>query len=385
MQMLKLRGSVGYTGNAQFDPYQAITTYKYDSELNYYKGIGAVPILIGNTDLKWERTMNWNAGLDVELFNRRIEMTFDIYRRITDNLLLDVTIAPSIGQSKAKMNVGEQLNTGFEIDTRFNVIRNNDWMWSVALSASSNKNKILKISNALRELNETNNKEENLANVVPLYEEGESISAIKAVQSGGIDPLTGREIYIDRFGKQTFVYDYLDKRVYGDSDPDIEGYIKSFLTYKGLSLNLIFQYSSGVTIYNSTLATRVEGTNWRYNADRRVLTSRWKEPGDVVKYKDIADGTLTKMTSRFVADENFFRLSSLTLAYDVPAQFYEKLSLKRLRLEFKMNDVFRISTIQRERGLAYPFAWSYSSIRGCAINYISIMPAGIIFTSTIIR
>ena len=89
--VLKLRASVGYTGNASFSPYQAMTTYKYDADLNYGKGIGAVPMAIGNPDLKWERTLTYNAGLDVVLFSNRWDMTLDWYRKVTNDLLLDVT------------------------------------------------------------------------------------------------------------------------------------------------------------------------------------------------------------------------------------------------------------------------------------------------------
>ena len=64
---IKLRGSLGYTGNASFSPYQAMTTYKYDAGLDYDKGIGAIPMAIGNPDLKWERALTYNVGLDVVL------------------------------------------------------------------------------------------------------------------------------------------------------------------------------------------------------------------------------------------------------------------------------------------------------------------------------
>ena len=111
---LKLRASVGYLGNASFSPYQAITTYEYNSDYVYDNGIGATPITIGNPDLKWERTLNWNVGLDVNLFNNRLDMTIDYYKKITDNLLLSVTKAPSVGVGEATENIGKIDNTGIE-------------------------------------------------------------------------------------------------------------------------------------------------------------------------------------------------------------------------------------------------------------------------------
>lgn len=200
---LKLRASVGYLGNASFSPYQAITTYEYNSDYVYDNGIGATPITIGNPDLKWERTLNWNVGLDVNLFNNRLDMTIDYYKKITDNLLLSVTKAPSVGVGEATENIGKIDNTGIEFRTRVIALRNQDWDWSLSLTASHNKNKIRQISNSLKAQNEKNNAEKS-RQPQPVYEEGQSISAIKAVQSGGIDPATGKEVYIGKDGRPTF-------------------------------------------------------------------------------------------------------------------------------------------------------------------------------------
>lgn len=355
---LKLRGSVGYTGNASFSPYQAMTTYKYDSELEYEKGIGAVPMAIGNPDLKWERALTWNVGLDVVLFHNRWDMTLDYYNKITDNLLLDVAKAPSVGTTTAKENVGKLLNTGIEFQTRVVAIRSKSWNWSLSLNIRNNKNRIKKISNRLEEMNKKLNSEKSLL-PPPVYVEGQSLSAVKAVKSGGIDPATGKEIFITMDGKPTFVYNYWDKRVYGDSDPVVSGVFGSYLTFKGFSVNMLFEYSLGATIYNQTLVTKVEGSDPQKNADKRVFYSRWSEVGDYVRYKNIKDKSLPDITSRFVRDEYMLSMKSLSLSYDFSPVFCEKIYLNRLRVEFLTNDLFRLSTIKQERGFAYPFARSF--------------------------
>lgn len=355
---LKVRASIGYLGNASFPAYMAVTTYQYQADLIYDKGIGAIPMAIANPDLKWERTLNYNAGLDINLFHNRLDLTFDYYKRITDNLLLDVTKAPSVGVTTAKENLGKVDNTGVELRTRVIVIRNKDWDWTLSLTATHNANKIKKISNALKAENEKQNADKSRT-PRPLYEEGESMSAVKVVKSGGIDPATGREIYIGRDGKPTFTYDYKDKIVYGDSDPKLYGVFSSYLTYKGVSLNMMFDYKLKSTIYNQTLVTRVEGANPRDNADQRVFDSRWKETGDYVKYKNIADNSVPEQTSRFIEDEYTLNMRSLSLAYDFPEAISRRLYLSRLRLEFMTNDLFRVSTVKQERGFDYPFARSF--------------------------
>ena len=324
----------------------------------YDNGIGAVPITIGNADLKWERTLNYNIGLDVNLFNNRFDMTLDYYKKITDNLLLSVTKAPSVGVGTATENMGKIDNSGIEFRTRIIAIRNSNWDWTLSLTASHNKNKIIQISNVLKEQNEKNNAEKSRA-PMPVYEEGESISAVKAVQSGGIDPATGREIFIGKDGKPTFTYDYRDKIVFGDSDPKVYGILSSYLTYKNFQLNMMFDYRLKATVYNQTLVTRVEGSSPYNNADERVFKSRWKEVGDQVKYKNIADQSIPDQTSRFIEDEYTLSLRSLSLSYDFVPAIYRKLHLSRLRVQLMTNDLFRLSTIKQERGFDYPFARSY--------------------------
>ena len=174
-----------------------------------------------------------------------------------------------------------------------------------------------------------------------------------------MDPATGQEIYIDIDGNPTFTYNYWDKRVYGDANPDMSGVFGSYLTFKGFSLNMMFDYSFGGTIYNQTLVSRVEGSDPLKNADKRVFSSRWKEAGDQAKYKDIADSSMPEVTSRFIRDEYYLNMRSLSLSYDFTSDFCKKIYLSRLRVQFMTNDLFRISTVKQERGLTYPFARTF--------------------------
>ena len=361
IQLLKLRASIGYLGNISFDPYQALTTYTYNNRINYIVGAGSVPLAIGNPELKWERTLSKNVGLDLTLFKNRWDLTFDAYQKTTDNLLLDVSLAPSIGAVTARQNVGEVENNGIEFQTRVVPIQTKDLQWSLSLNYSYNRNKVKKVSDALKALNQKNLGVDSLnrgTTPLPLYEEGESLTALKVVPSAGIDPATGKEIFIKRDGTYTFTYDPNDRRVFGDTSPWAYGSLTSYLMYKGFSLNANFGYSLGATVYNATLASRVEGTTPKQNADRRVLESRWKQAGDVTRYRDIASTESPYQTSRFIQKEYYFTLRSLSLAYETEATWVKKLHMRRARVELLANDLFYLSTVKRERGLDYPFARS---------------------------
>ena len=358
VQLLKLRASVGYLGNINFTAYQALTTYSYNSSYFYGKGTGATPITIGNPDLKWERTLSTNIGLDFTAFRGRVDLSADYYIKNTDDLLLPITKAPSVGVTTSLENIGEVQNKGFELRLRTIPIQNKDWQWSLGLTYALNKNKIKKISNSLREQNEKNQSDNGVA-PLPIYEEGQSLTALKVVPSAGIDPSTGQEIFIKRNGAYTFVYDTNDKVIFGDTNPSGTGSVFSYLTYKRFALSCTFQYSFGGALYNETLATKVEGANPKYNADKRVLNDRWKTPGTVAKYKRIDDTTTPYQTSRFVQRNNYLRMSSLSLSYEVPTNFIQKYGLKRMFLELLTNDLFYLSTAKRERGLNYPYDRSF--------------------------
>ena len=125
---------------------------------------------------------------------------------------------------------------------------------------------------------------------------------------------------------------------------------------KGISLNVSMNFECGGQTYNSTLAERVEGANPNYNADRRVLTDRWKEPGDKTFFKDIAINETPQLTTRFVQDYNVLNIGSISLGYDLKTDYCKKIGLNSLRFTFNMGDVYRFSTVKEERGLSYPYA-----------------------------
>ena len=357
IELLKLRASVGYLGNISFEPYQAITSYNYAAGNNYVKGIGAIPKTIGNPDLRWERTLTSNVGVDLTMFKGRWDLTFDAYIKNTDDLLVNVTKAPSVGVASARENLGAIENRGVELRTRVVPISTKQLQWSISATYAYNKSKIKQISNALMSKNEENRNATGKA-PLPIYEEGGSLTAVKVVPSAGIDPATGREVYIKRDGSYTFDYDARDKVTFGDESPLGQGSLSSYLTYKQWSASASFGYSFGGVVYNQTLVTRVEGANPKQNADERVFNDRWKKPGDYARYRNIADYSTPQQTSRFVQVNNYLTLQSLSVAYDFTPWQIRKLGLTRMRLELLTNDLFYLSSIKRERGLDYPYARS---------------------------
>lgn len=358
ISMLKLRYSYGVTGNQEFSAYQAKTMFQFNTDRLYNSGLCCFEGY-GNPDLEAEPIQS-NYGFDFGYAKTVFVCNSTIIRK-RRRVLTSVSVAPSLGlpSNTFTSNLGKIQNKGVEVNLNAVLIRDQgkDFEWSVMLQAAHNKNKIMEISTALKNINEKNNQDKTTPAAV--YEEGESMSAIKAVPSLGIDPTTGQELFMKKDGTITYTWDATDKVICGDSEPKVFGNVGTNLYWKGWNLNMVFKYDLGADYYNSTLAERVEGANPRYNADRRVLNNRWKEPGQHALYKNIKEYTTTYISSRFVQKENTLQLTSLSLSYDLNREWIRKFGLNTMRLSFYMNDVFRASTVKNERGLDYPFQRSF--------------------------
>jgi TonB-linked SusC/RagA family outer membrane protein len=369
---LRLRASVGTTGDNKFQPYMGITTYRYYTDQTYRVMASAVLMGYGNEGLQWQQTLKKNLGLNLAALDNRINLRFDVYREITNNLILDVTLPPSTAFSTYKDNLGQLQNDGYEFSLNAFPIRNEKKgiSWSLFVNGSRNRDKILKISNALKKQNQLNDVTTNNKQTQPQYryQEGESVNNIWAVRSLGIDPSNGRELYVKKDGTITYIWDVADKVVVGNSVPDLQGGFGTSFNWKGLVLGLYFNYQMGGDIYNQTLADRVEDANLIYNVDRRVLLGRWKKPGDVTYFKGLVDEngvtvlnpTKSQVTSRFVQENNYINAESISLSYILPAKLNKRLGLNNTRISFTTNDLKRWEAVQTERGLNYPFARNFT-------------------------
>lgn len=279
VSLLKLRMSMGYVGNAGFSPYQAQLAYQYSSSLQYNGGIGAVPVSMVNPRLKWERSLKRNLGLDFGLWRDRLNGSVDVYYDTTNDLVMDISKPAHIGFTSAKENLGKIRNSGIELSLRGNVLQRKHTNLNLFLNLSHNRNRIVEISDYLKNKNAEN--EANATSSLPaaFYEEGESMTALKVMRSAGINPANGKEVFIDRDGNPTYEYDYRDKYVAGDTTPAVQGSFGLSMSWRSFDLSMNFAYRLGASIYNQTLATKVEGASPTSNADRRVFYDRWKAPG----------------------------------------------------------------------------------------------------------
>ena len=355
LSLLKLRATIGYVGNGGFSAYQSQLMYGYDSDLIYYDTVGAIPLAMHNPFLKWEKSLMRNIGLDFGFFEDRISGSLEGYFNTTNNLIMTISKQPHIGFSNSTENLGKIQNNGIELSLRANILRRSNSNLNIFWNLSHNTNRIVEISEYLKNQNEAN--EEN-SSVLPstYYKEGQSMTALMVMKSAGINPANGREIFINQNGDLTYKYDYNNMSVVGDTTPKFQGSF-GFSYYIGaFDISATLGYRLGATVYNQTLANKVEGGNPYENGDKRVFYDRWKSPGDDALYKNIGTRTKTPPTSRFIAKEYALDGSSIKASYSLPYSVAQKLHLRHIRVSASMGDLFNLSTVRRERGLDYPFA-----------------------------
>jgi len=347
------RYSMGYTGSVSFDYYQARTVYQYDSKYQYVSGIGALPKQMGNPDLKWQRTFNNNFGITAAFLDNRFNLSFDFYSNTTYDMLMPVTLPPSVGTSSMNVNFGQMNNKGLDLSLSGQIIRTKDLFWSMTLTGGHVMDKIQKISDDIKD-DITNPYDSSKPKI--LLQEGGSQYDIFAMRSAGIDPATGKEIFIKKNGDYTYDYDEKERVAVGNTNPILQGSWMNTVRYKGFSVSIATSYTFGADYYNSTLQNKVENIDAEYNVDRRVFTDRWKQPGDHTRFLGIGTSTSTSMYSeRFVEKRNELYISSIQVMYDFAPKAITRLGLRKLAVGIGLSDIAHISTVKFERGTSYPY------------------------------
>ncbi len=356
--LLKLRGSVGNPGNQNFSAYQAFSTYKFNGWMTNVFGTGVILNALGNTGLSWQETTNYDIGTDLTFWGERINATFDYYWKYTDPLLAVITTPGSMGVTSVAMNAGSQKTRGWEATLRISPVYkpSEGIIWNVSLNATSSRSEYADIGNSFSALNESG--KASLVGTTRYYDGG-SPTAIWAVRSAGIDPATGKELFIKKDGTYSFTYDVNDEVVVGDLQPKVEGLLGTSLYFKGLSVGCYLRYRWGGQVFNSSLFQKVEniGTQEIYNnQDKRALYDRWSENNREAYFKGISLVQRTEKSSRFVMDDNSLVGESFNIGYEFPDRIVRKMRLGALNVQLTSSDIFRATSVRVERGIDYPFA-----------------------------
>jgi TonB-linked SusC/RagA family outer membrane protein len=360
INVLRLRGNMGITGNQSFGNVSQ-SVFSYDANVNRF-GQGIFLTALGAPDLEWQRTRQTSVGIDGTFFQNRLNAQFSAFDKYTNPLVVAATLPASTGLSNYPFNAGTLAVKGLEATINYSPIYRpkERFVLTFGITGAVTKQKYDNFDQKLKSLNE----EMQQSNSLIRFRDGYSPRDIWAVRSLGIDPATGREMFLTHDGQQTFNYSTDDIVVVGTAQPLIEGVIRGNLSYKGFTASLMVRYKLKSDYLNNALYSKVENIslgNVENNQDKRALYDRWKNPGDIAEFKAISITNTTPISSRFVQKENTFSGESINLGYEfTDKSWLAKASLSNLRLSAYLNDIFYVSNVRRERGIDYPFARSFS-------------------------
>ena len=339
---LKLRLSWGNTGNTNVDPYETLgklskTYYSW----NESAAIGTIPTGIPNPDLKWEKTEEYNLGLDFGLFNSRLTGAIDLYHRTTKDLILKRKLPVTSGFSEIFQNIGSTRNKGVEIVLNGDIIRNSDFRWNMGITFLKNKNEILDLYGDKKDDVGSNYfigspiRAYYLLDFVGVWQENEAAEAAAYESKPGYPKY--RDIY-NKEGENPNI-NLNDDRYIISRDPSWIGSLNTSLAYKGFDFY--------VSLYTRQGVKALSATHQQSNDDPvRYIgfsTNHWTpenrsntDPAPAIK------GTYTELgnSDYFVKDVSFVRVSNISLGYTLPQDFIRKFKMENAKVYININNPF---------------------------------------------
>ena len=311
---LRVKASYGTTGNSAFDgdPYYPalglIGTGNYNGE--QYFAISSVQ----NDDLTWEKQKTLNIGFNSRLFNR-LSVDFDFYNKVTEDMLMTIPFSYTTGHSSGWGNIGSMLNRGIELSASYDIISNKDMFWSVSANINYNKNEITELFGGRNEYV--------LANTGIKYEVGKPYGEFYYVRWVGVDPQDGQQIWLDKDGKETKVYDENNAAFTGKQQfaPWAGGFSTHF-DWKGFSVNADFSFMLGKYIIDNDRYF-VENPNFVGQLNQTVeMENMWTTPGQVTNIAAV--NSPRYFDTHLLENASFLRLKNLTVSYNLPQSFLRK-------------------------------------------------------------
>lgn len=334
LSLLKLRGSYGLTGNAEIGDFASRNLYR---GVNYAGVGGTRPSQLGDPNLSWENTSNYNLGLDFGFFSDRISGTVEYYKKKTTDLLLNAPIAATNGFSFITQNIGDMQNRGFEfsLNTRNFV---GEFKWSTSFNISLNRNKVLR-----------------LVDDQPIYPGGRFLGRIAVGEPlgyfygkayAGVDQANGDALYYIDESRTTTTNDsgLAQNQKLGDPNPKFFGGFGNHFSLKNFDLDIQAQFVSGNDIYN--MAGVFQSANGDYFDNQTIDQLNYWTPTNrntPIPQPRFGEGNGTAPSSRWIQDGSYLRIKSVVFSYNVPKAFINKYKLQNLKIFASALNLFTIT------------------------------------------
>ncbi len=342
---LNLRLSAGVTGNQEIGEYQSLVTL---SPTNYFLNgsvqTGFAPTSLGNPDLKWEKTAQYDVGVDLGLWENRVNITTDVYYKKTSDLLINVPVQLSSGFGSELENIGSVENRGLEFAVNTDNIRIDGFSWKTTATISFNRNKVLdlggqqsfyaQIADAYSDL---------IYKLSPeIIKVGSPLGTIWGYKSNGIIQSNENISQIPTMGVQQAgdrkyvdtnhdgVIDANDKTNLGSVQPKFLYSFANTFNYKRFDLFVLFQGSYGNKIYD-LLQEELELTNLGQNTSSALL-DRWTTTNPSNTIPRASYSPVAQVLDRYMEDGSYLRLKTITLGYNFAPEIAHKILAKQIRL-----------------------------------------------------
>ncbi|MCZ4222017.1 SusC/RagA family TonB-linked outer membrane protein [Pedobacter rhodius] len=356
----KIRGSYGTVGNTS--GLGNLASYSFYSTGLYNGASTLVPSQTGNDQIGWEESKKLDLGFNFGILNDRITVEAAYYKNMLDGLIYNVPQVPSAGlPSTPQLNIASMYNKGLELTVNAEAVRTQAFSWSPSFNISYNKNEILSLSEGLTQFIQATSSLESAS----ISKVGGPLGMIYTVQTAGVDPATGRRIFIEKStGKKVlyqqvapagqFRYSYEDGTearngislnndgiAYKNTQPKFSGGFDNTFRYKQFDLGLTFTYQLGFYIYYGTNAGLRDQRFWNNSTD---MLDRWTTPGQITDIPKIINGDNVSNGSSFPIDVNvfkgdFLKLRTASFGYTFPKSVVSRLKLSSARLYVSGNNL----------------------------------------------
>jgi len=326
---LKVRASYGKVGNSEIADYDWFTAYGSPGGNNagYLGGSTLRLARLGNDLISWETEFQTSFGIDFALFKSRLTGSVEYYNNQTKDLLFDVPLVNDAGVNSVRGNSGEVVNKGFDIELSGVVVDRGSFKWTVTANISTLHNEVVSLPNG----------QQRIGNTIIV---GEPVSFNYLFQFAGINPANGKAMIYDTLGNLSYNGIQRDAAVRGSNIPTYFGGISNGFSYKGINLEVFFQYQGGNQAFNGDLYNLYASGS---NANNQLVSQlgRWQNPGDITNVaRPFQGGTIdgfdqqfgTFGTTQFMSDASYVRLKQVTLSYNLPNSIISKLKLTKVNV-----------------------------------------------------
>lgn len=332
IDFLKIRYSIGTTGNSNISAYAARSLYSFSN--TYNNKSASIQYQLRNDNLSWEKSLSSNLGVDLSLLNNKINVSADIYKRTTSDLIFDYQLSRTTGFADIQGNTGEMVNKGIELSITSKNIKTKNFLWSSILNVSYNKNEITKLQN---------HKDVKLG--FTILREGEAIGTLYQVQYAGVNPASGNPIWYNNDGIPTEEYNIEYAKAMKPGIPPLEGGLYNSLKYKNLkfSFNISFAYGNEI-LNNAKYFTNSDGEFSQYNQNKDLLYKQWKNVGDITEVpRQIQGAVNNQMSSKYVEDGSYIKLKNIEISYNLPKKIITKIACSSASIFIQANNVYTIT------------------------------------------